>query len=647
MRNIKYIDIYMTMAKDGTPAKLNVSRETFKGGVQDILEGLLEGSQADKAEYFVAFLGLRYYCTIMINILYNMGYKMHQGNKNDLKKDEYRVRQSPNGESYYLQVKTGYKSFVTFQCVETVIGLKQAPETSEEAIKALSLYHYTRDEFLKGLKKAETRILYSSASISKTMFQREYPGYIADINDLRHRKIAGAPANRFLEDFCRPCVHGGICQMSYLGSQYRGEGVVLDVNSLYPDIAAHGVIPIPAIEKYGTGSDGLVEYVRKQSRYYIIMKVVVSAKLKKGGLPCICSDSNNTIGKPQYLSTMKKRKLTLTPSDRHLLFSNYNITYYSIQEYVVFPAYKGYLKKYIEPRYEIKRAAVKGSPERDFVKLVLNGFIGFFARSIYTTEYEYEERDGYIIPTKVQRSPEAIEKDHANVSGACFINAAIVSQAREKMVNIIKRHLDRFLYTDTDSLHLAGVVVPDDIPISDKLGDFKIEHVFEKCYYKGQKRYLLIEGGEVVQCVAGIAKDALKHQATLKGVDSRYIARALHMGRLGRLYRKPIATYVTSIDISSASVCYEFVPAMLAGSPDKHDKSHEERKIEADMEWGDNQRMKRAFKMRKHLAWERQLIEGYAREAERHGWENIPEYYRKKYGEQIEEILADRGCFFI
>lgn len=600
MRNIIYIDIYTTLQKDGSPAVLNVSRETlYQSDMLSILADALEGSRKDKAEYFISFLGLKYYTTIIINFLYKLEYNLNNNvSKDDLHVKEYRLRQSPNGQTYYIQIKTGKKSYVTFQGVDAVIGLKQLPENDDDAIRAMSLYHYVRDEFLSDCKNSDTRLLFSSASISKTMFGRENPEYLNAIKGFKKLSLyidkdetEKKRLNVFLEDFCRPAVHGGFCYLSNLGRCYSGPGVVVDDNSLYPYIASDGTIPIPALEKYGHGTEGINEYLNPK-RYYIIMKVTVTAELKEDGLPCISSDGDNNIGRPHYLNKMKKRTLTLTPSDRRLLFSNYNIYYYSIQEYIVFPCRKGLFKKYVQPKYEIKRTAEKGSLERDFVKLLINGFIGFFARSIYTTEYDYElTEDGFLMPVKVAKTPEEYNKERRNVSGACFINMAIVSQAKEMMVNIIKKHQDRFLYTDTDSIHLKGTEIPGDITVSDRMGDFKIEHVFSHCYYKSEKNYILVENNKIVQCISGIPKDTLEHIKDLPGVDKRYIDNAIKHLHIEALYNKPVTAYTIGKDITTGDIYYEFYPTMFYREYKRkkiHEKTPEERKIEEAEEWVDN-----------------------------------------------------------
>lgn len=556
MREIRYCDRYIILKRDGSPAELHVSRETSTD-ILTMLENDIIASRKDKAEYFISFIGLKYYNDIIINAYYHMGYNIHQGNKKDLLVGEYRLRQSPNGETYYIQIKTGYKSYVTYQAADPVISLKQMPQTTEEAEKALKLYHYVRHQFLDGTKNGATRILYSSASISRTMMMREYTGLSALTMQLKrtymrdeqgHRVLT----NRYLEEFCRPGVHGGINFVSELGYDYKGEGIVLDNNSLYPWVSSDAYIPIPNIIEHGFGTPSM-EYVKRPGRYYMIMKVAVTAALKRDGIKCICPDGNNRIGSPHYLYNMKKRVLTMTPSDRAMLFDNYNVSYYSIKEYIVFDVKKGFFNRYVSPLYEKK--CTHSGIERDFNKLLLNGFIGVFARQVFKTEYEYVERDGYIIAEKTMRTAEEVQKEYNSCSGLAFINMAIVSEAKRRMVEIIKKHYDRFLYTDTDSLHLAGNEIPEEISISDKIGEFKVEHQFTQCTYKGIKQYMLVEDNKIVQCVSGIPKDALYALPDkISGVDIKGIKYNVSHLRLDALFEKPIAIWTIQSEIETGEI---------------------------------------------------------------------------------------------
>ena len=57
------------------------------------------------------------------------------------------------------------------------------------------------------------------------------------------------------------------------------------------------------------------------------------------------------------------------------------------------------------------------------------------------------------------------------------IAIAVASKARCRLINAINANLSRFIYCDTDSIYLIGNEKPNGINLSNKLGDWKLEHV--------------------------------------------------------------------------------------------------------------------------------------------------------------------------
>lgn len=293
------------------------------------------------------------------------------------------------------------------------------------------------------------------------------------------------------------------------------------------------------------------------------MRLEVSATLKENGIPCILADGVHYSG-CDYLTKMHKRKLTLTESDREMLFDNYNISYYKIESYVVFRSDKKIFADYIKPLYEHKRTLPKGM-ERDFVKSMLVGFIGTFARKVYTSDYDFVEKDGCLIAQKISKTANEIEKEYKRLDGMCFLNAAIVSASRQYIVSFIKRHMDRFLYTDTDSIHLSGQDIPSDIPISDKMGDFKVEHTFTKCEYRDIKKYMIVENGVIIPTIAGIPKDSFETIVKVPGIDTKKISKYITHKDLHHLFLSPIAISQLQEDIETGTCEYVSRAVKLSG----------------------------------------------------------------------------------
>ena len=73
---------------------------------------------------------------------------------------------------------------------------------------------------------------------------------------------------------------------------------------------------------------------------------------------------------------------------------------------------------------------------------------------------------------------------------------------------------DRFLYCDTDSLHLLGLEPPKDIPLDDnKFGCWKVEGSFSHARHEGAKRYIWDLNGKIDVKCAGMP-DNIKAKMT-------------------------------------------------------------------------------------------------------------------------------------
>lgn len=588
MRTIKYFDMGLILTKHEDGKLYNVSRETItEVGLIDVIKNLTTNSRRDKAEYFVAWSGLKYQRVSIVNVLARLGFTYLDGaTKKDLRVGTFRGRFT-EGKCFYLQVKTAKDGYVTLQAVETVIGAKKPAENEKELRDMLELYHYTRDTFLSGLKRSETRVLYSSSSISRTMYNRTNKQWnFAEGNFKRSYVYIGGKKikkNIFIEDFCRPGVHGGFNAMSEKAYKYNGGGIVLDANSLYPFVSVSKILPSTELLYAGKGTPP-VKYIRHKASFYTFMKVTVSATLKEDGVACILAD-NALFNDSHYLTSMTKRTLTLSEADRALLFENYNITYYRIKYYMIFRTSKMDFVRYIQPMYDKKSTST--GIERNFYKSMLVGLIGTFAKQVYKDEYYLDMDNGYYILKKRPIAEEDYRKERLNCSGLVYVNMAIVSEARKYIISFIKKNRDRWLYTDTDSIHLIGKEIPQNISVSDKLGDFKIEHDFTECKYITEKKYFLVENNKVIPTIAGLPKDTFETVLKCPGIDTEYITKALKHHDFNKLLSKPIGVYRIIEDVDTQTINYEVQKTWIS-RPDfskKEKKREDAEKRQQGWEW--------------------------------------------------------------
>lgn len=636
------IGLVLKKGRDGVLYDI-VTGETWE--LIDLLEKVIEESISSKSENFINWDGLKYQKLSILNVLHSMGYEWIEGTKASMRVKDMRGKMADN-RVFYIQIKTGARSFVTLQGVEQVIGQKAPAKSFEELKEYMSLYHYVRNRFLEGQKRAGNRILYSGSSISRTLFNRNSTTYKMGTSFYRHSSIwyndkDKKQANILIDNFCRPCTHGGYNAMNADAIKHRGPVTVLDVNSLYPFIACSDILPTLGVVAAG---DGIPEkkYIRHKESYYTFMKVEVSATLKKDGIPCILPDSI-MYSSTHFLSSISKRVVTLSESDRKLLYENYSITYFRIRSYIVFKATRRDFKDYIEPLYEAKRKA-KDSTEKSYYKLMINGLIGTFGKRIYKDEYIVAPiEDGTYTVKKQALSPEKVEEQIWKSPGLCYVNSAIVSGARRYIVSFIRKYKDRWLYTDTDSIHLKGSEIPKDIPISDKMGDFKVEHRYSYVRYYGTKRYIGVEDGEVVPTLAGIPKDIFKDIP--KGYDKKYFEKCLSHRRFDALKAKPIGIYQVVEDISSLTVSYQALKGWIAGEQSE-DKTQAQRRCEEVAEWLDNKKFAGMMSRAKQLRKEREVIRCLAEKVKEQGKDSIPKDIYYKYQDGIEEYLMDSGIFF-
>lgn len=177
--------------------------------------------------------------------------------------------------------------------------------------------------------------------------------------------------------------------------------------------------------------------------------------------------------------------LCLTNIDLKLFFEQYDV--YNI-EYLggyKFRQSLGLFTEYINKWYKCKeQATIDGNkPMRQIAKLMLNALYGKFGTSPHSkSKYPYYDA-GKI---KYVTEKEEDQKDSIYVPMAAFIT----SYAREECIRSAQACYDRFLYADTDSLHLIGTELPNLDIDNVRLGAWKCEGIFRRGKYIRSKTYV-------------------------------------------------------------------------------------------------------------------------------------------------------------
>lgn len=272
---------------------------------------------------------------------------------------------------------------------------------------------------------------------------------------------------------------------TYLNEIYRGkevkEGIVLDVNSLYPSVMYYSPMP------YGEGIYFDGKYVPDKLYNLYIQNITCQFRIKKDMIPTIQIKNNLSFVPTEYLSSSNGESinLTLTNVDLKLFLEHYDIYDISYNWGWKYKSSTKIFKRYIDYWNELKVKATKegNKPLRTIAKLMLNSLYGKFAASpegrskipyldnniVKYKLSELEERTAYYLP----------------------ISIFITSWARDKTIRSAQAVYHRFIYADTDSLHLEGTDIPENLLISDtELGKWKIESTFKRGKYLRQKCYI-------------------------------------------------------------------------------------------------------------------------------------------------------------
>lgn len=283
-----------------------------------------------------------------------------------------------------------------------------------------------------------------------------------------------------LDDFFRQAYKGGICWVNpKFKDKKMGAGLCYDANSMYPWALYYKKLPFG----YPLEFEKSYEYDKNYPLYFIRIRAMFD--LKKGYMPTIQLKKNLRHLETEYVTSTNGHieEMILTSVDYELFKERYEIHYLEERGGFKFRQCCGAFKAYIDKWMEIK-ANSKGAL-RTLAKLMLNSLYGKFASQPYrinkipyldeeTNKIKFELSDIEII-------------DPVYTPLACFVTA----YARQNIVHTAEANFERFCYCDTDSVHLIGKEIPDNIDIHDsRLGAWKLECKYKECKYLRAKTYI-------------------------------------------------------------------------------------------------------------------------------------------------------------
>lgn len=290
-----------------------------------------------------------------------------------------------------------------------------------------------------------------------------------------------------------------------------GHGYSYDINSLYPACMSEELLP----SREPILFEG--EYRYDSFRPLYMQRMFVRLRVKKDGIPFLPDFRRDWGGNLRLLNSNGFVELLLTNVDMELMKENYE---YFIGEYrggYKFATVKGFFNNFILPRYAKKTL----NPSVGVVeKGLLNAAIGRYGAYMSGKLLEPELKDN----SSVEWLPyKASSQDfYSYLPLPAFVNA----YARKRLLYYIKKYREHVIYADTDSIVSTEKL---DVPISKKMGDFKIEREFDKLRILDIHKYAMqLTDGSTHVCLSGntlknLDYDTFVEGATLEARDGSMI----------------------------------------------------------------------------------------------------------------------------
>lgn len=297
----------------------------------------------------------------------------------------------------------------------------------------------------------------------------------------------------FMDSWERLSYYGGLCTPHYENCNKYSKcndrrGKVYDVNSLYPSRMETELLP------YGDGQYNKKPYIKMNKDYknqfplYIQDIIIHDIEVKKDKMFFLqVKDSEYFNARELIKNNLDKEgnkvdiHLRLTNPLLDLLFECYNVKSYTLGSHIAFRGSYKLFDNYLQFWKEVKQTS-KGA-KRAVAKLRQNGLYGKFGMSGGNEITLFENVDGIFT---INHTGETY------VSNAIYLPMAsfITSYAKCYLVNAINHNYDKFLYCDTDSLHIYGIEEAKGIEVdSKKYGAWDNEMNFDDFKYLSPKRY--------------------------------------------------------------------------------------------------------------------------------------------------------------
>lgn len=295
-----------------------------------------------------------------------------------------------------------------------------------------------------------------------------------------YKKMAGRSFKRTfpilsktVDDEIRKAYRGGFTYINPdRAGKLLGPGRVYDVNSLYPYVMNSKPIPYGYPDMCEGAPDTDEEF---------IASITFTASLKPHGIPCIQIKRSPHFAPTHYQTEIKEPvTLSVTSVDLRLWQDNYDLDIISWNGSFIFKTATDLFTDFISKWSEVKERSEGG--ERFLAKRQMNSLYGKFATNTNVTGKYPVLRDGHVA---LVTGPHE-ERDPVYTPAGVFITA----WARDTTIRAIMANRERFIYGDTDSMHLLDWEEPREVLVHDtRLGAWKLETEFTKGVFVRAKQY--------------------------------------------------------------------------------------------------------------------------------------------------------------
>ena len=285
---------------------------------------------------------------------------------------------------------------------------------------------------------------------------------------------------------------------TYLNDVYKeketADGIVLDVNSLYPSVMKYEKLPFGSPLFF----EGKYEYDLLYPLY--VQTLSCTFNIKENKIPTIQIKNNLAFIPNEYIKSSDGDvvTLTLTNIDLELFFEHYDVDVIEYHGGWKFRSIKGLFSGYIDywSSQKIQAKKDKNNALYRISKLMLNSLYGKFGLNPDVRgKFPYLNEDGIV---NYGMYPKEI-RDSIYIPVASFITSyarrkTITTSQSIKDYTLNKYGIDYYIYSDTDSIHLLNIdenELSSFVDIDDyKLGAWKLESKFKRGKYLRQKCYI-------------------------------------------------------------------------------------------------------------------------------------------------------------